>query len=431
VFVASSLSPERSARSLVGVLAGAGLCVCAAGPAYAQTVDCRTLPNAVHGIGGSAATPFIRAIAKALAAAGDPTTVVYADTGACDAMTWLVINPNQGLTKDAKYWDASTGAEATCNYPSGSGTPQIADWGAMAQEATTCGGVSSKPAALGDFIGPISGFSIIAPTASNNYAITAEALYFIYGFGPESGFDVKPWTKAASVASRSTTSAAGILLAKAAGIPTSRPLFGSNITGRPQQNVQNNQGAINYVTTEPSAVADPDSAIGFCSTETVESGDNRSKVRTLAFQAKDQHVAYFPDSSDTASDKKNLREGRYFLWNPHHFFARVNASGGYVNENAGKLVDYLTGKQPLPGDKAFLDVVIDTNVIPQCAMHVTRDGDMGPLASFQPDEPCGCYFDEKKGFDHGCTRCSADDGEEDAACPTEAPVCRHGFCEVK
>jgi hypothetical protein len=430
VFVALSFPLQPSARSLVGALAAAGVGLWPVSPAFAQTVDCRTLPNAVHGIGGSAATPFIRAVAKALAAAAAPITVVYADTGACDAMTWLVLNSTQGLTKDAKYWDATTGTEGTCNYPSGAGAPQTADWGAMAQEATTCGGVSEKPATLGDFIGPISGFSIIAPTASSNYAITAEALYFIYGFGPESGYDVKPWTKAASVAARTTTSAAGLLLAKAVGIPTSRPLFGSNISARPQQDVKNNQGAINYITTEASAVADPDSAIGFCSTETVESGTNREKVRTLAFQAKDQQVAYFPDSTDTASDKKNIREGHYFLWNPHHFFAHVDGQQ-FVNEKAGQLVRYLTGAEPLPGEKSFLELVIDTNVIPQCAMHVTRNGDMGPLASYQPDAPCGCYFDEKKGFDHGCTACTADDGENDPACPTETPVCRHGFCEVK
>jgi hypothetical protein len=220
-------------------------------------------------------------------------------------------------------------------------------------------------------------------------------------------------------------------LAKAVGLQTSRPLFGSNITARPQQDVKTNQGAIDYITSEPAAVADPDSALAFCSTETVESGTNRSKVRTLAFQAKGQDVAYFPDSTDTASDKKNLREGRYFLWGPHHIFVRLNESGQALNERAGKLADYFAGKRELPGAKTFLDVVVETNVIPQCAMHVSRADDMGPLASFQPDEPCGCFFDDKKGFDHGCTPCSASDGTKDTACPAEAPVCRHKFCEVK
>jgi hypothetical protein len=397
--------------------------------AHAQNVDCTTLPNPVHGIGGSAGTPFIRNLAKALAAGGEDFTVVYADTGACDAMTWLVVKPNDGLTKGAKYWNASTGVEGTCTYPSGSTVR--ADWGSMAQEATTCGGVTAKPKTLGESLGPNSGFSLVAPISSSNFAISSDAVYYIYGFGPGTGHDVGPWKTAASIGSRTTTSAAGLLLAKAVGLPTSRPLFGSNITARPQQDVKTNQGAIDYVTSEPAAVADPDSALAFCSTETVESGTNRSKVRTLAFQAKGQEVAYFPDSSDTASDKKNLREGRYFLWGPHHIFVRLDESGQAVNARAGKLAEYFSGKRELPGAKTFLDVVVETNVIPQCAMHVSRADDMGPLSSFQPDQPCGCFFDDKKGFDHGCTTCSASDGSKDSACPAEAPVCRHKFCEVK
>jgi hypothetical protein len=397
--------------------------------ARAQNVDCTTLPNAVHGIGGSAATAYIRALAKALAAGGETLTVVYADTGACDAMTWLAVKPNDGLTKSAKYWNAGTGAEGTCTYPSGSKT--LAQWGTMAQESTTCGGVTAKPQNVADYLGPISGLSLIVPVASSNYAITTDAGYYIYGFGPGTGHDVGPWKTPASIASRTTTSAAGLLIAKALGLPTSRPLFGSNLTARPQQDVKTNQGAIDYITSEPAAVADPDSALGFCSTETVEAGANRSKVRTLAFQAKGQDVAYFPDSSDTASDKKNLREGRYYLWGPQHFFLRTNESGAPLEELAGKLSEYFTGKRALPGSKAFLDLVIETGLVPQCAMHVTRSDDMGPLSSFQPDEPCGCYFDEKKGFDHGCKACSASDGEKDSACPAEAPVCRHKFCEVK
>ena len=111
-------------------------------------MDCSTLPNAVHGIGGSAATAYIRALAKALAAGGETLTVVYADTGACDAMTWLAVKPNDGLTKSAKYWNASTGAEGTCTYPSGSTT--LEQWGTMAQESNTCGGVTAKPKKVGD-----------------------------------------------------------------------------------------------------------------------------------------------------------------------------------------------------------------------------------------------------------------------------------------
>jgi hypothetical protein len=418
-------SCARSAAWAAGIAVSFGL----SGAAQAQNVDCTTLPNAVHGIGGSAGTAFIRNLAKALAAAGEETTVVYADTGACDAMTWLVLKPNDGLTKAAKYWNETTGVEGTCTYPSGS--KQLADWGSMAQDATTCQGIAALPNTVADWIGPISSMSVVAPVASANQAISADALYYIYGFGPGKGHDVGPFTKPASLASRSTVSAAGLLFALAANLPLSRALYGSNLTDRPQQNVQTNQGAIDYITSEASAVADPDSALGFCSTETVEAGNNRSKVRTLAFQARGQDAAWFPDSTDTASDKKNVREGRYWFWGTHHYFVRTNASGEVLNQRAKSFGEYFSGKRPLPGSKAFFDVVLETNVIPQCAMKVARSKDMGPLSPYSPDEPCGCFFDDKKGFDHGCTACDSADGTKDAACPEEAPVCRHKFCEVK
>lgn len=409
------LSPHRSTARALFALAGLGLGL-AASQASAQAVECSSLPNPVYGIGGSAGTPFIKAVAIELAKAPvDPVTVIYTDTGACNAMTALV--KNTPLSGTGKYWNAA-GVEATCSYPSGS--TQLADWGSMAQEATTCQGIEALPATVSDTIGPISGFSIIVPQASTQTSITAEAAYFVYGFGPGNGQDVKPWTNPASVASRTTTSAAGLLLAKAVGIPVSRALFGPD--------TKSNQGTIDYITAgSPSAVADPDTAIGFCSTETVESGANRSKVRTLAFQAVGQDCAYFPDSTDTATDKKNIREGRYYLWNPHHFFARLSSAGGApVNANVAKAIAAFTGKTALPADKSYLDVIIATNTIPQCAMHVTRSGDMGPLASFQPDDPCGCFFDDKKTGNSGCTACTSN-----SECPRSAPVCRHNFCEVK
>jgi len=57
---------------------------------------------------------------------------------------------------------------------------------------------------------------------------------------------------------------------------------------------------------------------------------------------------------------------------------------------------------------------------------VKRTGDMGPLASFQPEEPCGCFFDDKKTGNSGCQACTVN-----TECPSSAPVCRHNFCEVK
>jgi hypothetical protein len=380
----------------------------------ARAEDCVKLQNPVLGIGGSAATNLIKRLATRLAAATPPITVVYSDTGACNAMTALV--QNTPLAGTGKIWDAN-GVESTCTFPSGSTT--LADWGAMAQEATTCQGIDKLPDTVGDYEGPISGFSLIVPNASSEYAISAEAIYYLYGFGAGTGHDVAPWTNPAAIGTRTTTSAAGLLLAKAAGIPLSRPL-----AYLPANDVKTNQGAVDFITaTSPAAVANPSSALAFCSTETADA--NRAKVRTLAFKASGQDCAHFPDSTATSSDKKNLREGRYFLWNAHHFFARLNAQKQIANPNVAKFINIFTSKERLPGQETYIELLIANGNVPECAMKVTRDGDMGPLASFQPDNPCHCYFDQKTTGQTACKACTID-----SDC-NAGSSCSHGYCEVK
>jgi ABC-type phosphate transport system substrate-binding protein len=424
VYVTSSpLDPHaqqdcaRTRRSVrVAALAIAGAALLGSTEASAQTVNCTSLPNPVLGVGGSAPNALVKAVAKKLAAANPPITVVYTSTGACDAMKALVPN---GTTLDALekftavkpfYFDA-TGKEQNCEYPVGSNV--FAEWGSMAQESKTCSDSLGTPIVLpdtvGDFIGPISGFSLIVPSTSTEYAISAEAIRYIYGRGIGAGGDVPPWTEVAAVATRGSSSAAGLLLAKAAQIPL-RPVGYTD--------VKDNQGAVNHVL----AAQNPNAALGFCSTETAETDANVARVRTLAFKAFDQDYAYFPNSSATSFDKKNLREGRYFLWNPHHFFA--NKARLTANPNLQKFIDIITSKEELPGDQNFLDLQIDVGNVPSCAMKVNRQGDMGPLVSFQPEAPCGCYFDFKTTGATSCKQCTTS-----ADCGTGFE-CNVGYCEV-
>lgn len=397
------------------LLASAGSYAGATSIADAQAAPpaCDSLPNPIFGIGGSAATNLIKKLGTKLAAAPTPITVVYSDPGACQAMQALV--ENKPLTGNAKYWDAS-GTEKACSYPPAS--TLLADWGAMAQEATTCQGITALPATVGDYKGPISGFSLIVPNASSQFSISAEAVYYIYGLGAGTGRDVAPWSVPAAIGSRTTTSAAGLLLAKAAGIPLSRPL-----AYLPQNDVKTNQGAVDHITKGPGA-ATPDAALAFCSTETADA--NRGTVRTLAFKAAGQDCAYTPDSSQTATDKKNLRDGRYYLWNVHHFFGRLNEQRQPVKPALTTFLDIFTSKVELPGSQKYIDLLIENGNVPECAMHVTRSEDMGPLASYQPAQPCGCYYDSKTvGTTPACTPCT-----EQSQCKS-SEVCSYGFCEVK
>ncbi len=412
-----------------------------AGAARAEDPLCSSLGSAeaplVVGRGGSAASVVIGRFAVAVRESTKPLTIVYRDDGACYAMAAL--KDGEKVTTDAKYWvrDATTNkvVAKTCKFNVDEGVP--ATWGAMAQLATTCPGVDALPADVSDTRGPNSGFSIIVPNASTQQVISSEALYYIYGLGVEDPqVQVAPWTVPGAIAARKTTSAAGLLLAKAVGIPLSHPLYMSGTADDPQNDVKNNQGAVDFITVKSAAARDnPEAAIGFCSTETADA--NRDKVRTLAFQAEGQDYGYWPDSNATTSfDKINIREGRYWLWNPHHFFAKLDGPGGeVVDENTKNWIGYITGTIPLPPaaskTEEALDLWIEVGTIPECAMHVNRDEDVGPLYSYQPDEPCGCYYEFKTTgvAPDSCVACTEANAQD--VCPDTAPTCRHGFCEVK
>jgi hypothetical protein len=406
---------RRTARA--AALAIAGVALLGAADANAQVVNCTTLPTPVHGVGGSAPNALVKAIAKKLAAATPPVTLVYTSTGACDAMKALVPSNNtvpylDTFTAVKPFYFDATGKELNCEYPLGSNV--AAEWGSMAQESGTCSDAGNPvvlPSSVGDYLGPISGFSLIVPSGSSEFAISAEAVRYIYGRGVDANGAVPPWTVASAIATRGSSSAAGLLLAKAAQIPL-RPVGYTD--------VKDNQGAVTHVL----AAQNPNTALGFCSTETAENPNNVQKVRTLAFKAFDQDVAYFPNSTASSFDKKNLREGRYFLWNPHHFFARKDKLGD--GTPLQKFIDIVTAKEEPPGGQSFLDLQISVGNVPSCAMKVNRTGDMGPLVSFQPEHACGCYYDNKTTGSTSCKTCKTA-----ADCGGSNFECNVGYCEVK
>jgi hypothetical protein len=415
--------PSRAPRGAVQAgfvaTAFAGALLSLTASAQAQTVSCDSLPNPIYGVGGSAATPLIKRVAQILAAQTDSTqtTVIYQDPGACFAMQSLVSGTK--LTGTAKYWTPDATTDQTCTLPTAGVDAQ---WGAMAQLATTCPGIAALPATVGDFLGPISGFSIIANAGSSQEVISAEALYSVYGLGPQTAA-IAPWTNLATLGSRTTTSAAGLLLAKAVGLPLTRSLAGTD---------DKNQSGVITKLTSPAATADQtalDSTLGFIATEAADAQRGKNTIKTLAYQHKDQLTGYYPDSTPSASDKVNIREGRYFLWNPHHFFAKQSDKGVIADEKVATFIAYFTGDKELPGKKPFIDVTIANGNIPTCAMHVTRDDDMGPLASFQAEEPCDCYYEAKATgkAPATCKTCASD-----TDCKGESQnTCRLGYCEVK
>ncbi|MET0386778.1 MAG: hypothetical protein ABW321_12505 [Polyangiales bacterium] len=378
-----------------------------ASSAHAQNVDCESLPKPlIYGVGGSAQRPLFSKLGAKLAASTESLTVVYASPGACFAMDAFNPDEDYKITGTANY-TLEDGTEKTCQLPAAG---VKAAFGSMQVGPTLCPNVEKLYDGVGDFEGPVSTTNFIVPVQSSQNAISAEAAYFVFGFGDQGQAD--PWTDNNLIIRRTDTSAVQLYVALATGVPASRFAGIDAMT---------NANSIKFV----ADATNKEAAIGFVSGENAD--DNRDTVRTLAYQHKGQSCGYWPDSSVGKFDKRNVRNGQYYLWGPTHLFATVDDAGQIEDESARRLIGYLSGAVVPPSDVNILDITIDNGNIPQCAMQVKRDGDLGPIASFQPDEPCGCYYEFKATGSTDCAECESDDD-----CTSgDAKTCRHGYCEVK
>jgi hypothetical protein len=373
--------------------------------ARAADPTCASLPHPVLGIGGSAQTPLIGAIAAKLAGAASPITIEYAQPGACNAM--LALDPSGGykITDTVQYW-TTDGKAHTCTLPTG-GAP--AQFGSMQNWATLCPNVTKLYDGIGDFQGPIGTVNFIVPVASTQTSFSADAAYFVFGFGDNS--KAAPWTNKNLIYNRDALSAVQLYVALASGVPATKFLG---------VDAKKNSTMINYVATG----SDKEATIGFVSGENADGA--RNLVRTLAYQHTGQACGYWPDSGPNAYDKINVRTGQYYLWAPTHFYAPVDSHGAITDPDTAKFIGYISGAVAPPPELPILDVFIDNGNVPQCAMTVKRTADLGPIASYQPDAPCGCYFENRATGNTSCDPCKTNHD-----CSKSSPVCRRGFCEVK
>jgi hypothetical protein len=390
--------------------------------AFAQATDkptCASLnpTNAIYGAGGSAITATIQRVAAALRA--EDIWIFYADPSACEGYGYFLDGsvPNDAtLQKKYKYWEAN-GTLGECYAPEAE--PQFAHMGNPTEE---CAGLEELPENIGDFGGPIQTVNVIADAQSEYNSISAEALYRIFKFGAATA-DVAPWTTTAQVFRRGTTSFVHQFISKAVGLdPAVAATFGTPATNN------NNQGSVNDVAA--AGASTPNSPIAYCSGSAADLNSTPDKIKTLAFQGIGQECAYWPDSSIAARDKINVRKGLYALWTPGHFYAEKDENGDIKDPAVRELVGWITGKLDSPPELDVTRKVIEAGDVPECAMQATRSGLIGPIASFAPDKPCGCYFEAIATTDVPieCEACS--DDAECEALDIGRPACNYGFCEL-
>jgi hypothetical protein len=390
-------------------------------PSSAHAILCdelTTLPNKIYGAGGSAVTGTLKKVA--LAIAKDPnktderTTIIYHDDlGACAGYQAFLSGK---ITGQFRYWveGIENDVDQRCDAKPGG---QELDFAHMGNDASFCP-QGTLPEGFGDFTGAVQTMNVITDKKSNEVSISAEALYLIYGFGPQG--EVSPWTDGTGVFRRQFDSFAGAFFYESIGIPA--------LSAKWAENEKITQGEVisaitKYANNEEEKARQ---TLGYVSGSAADT--KRSLVKTLAYQHYDQECGVYPDSSAASFDKINVRTGKYYMWTAGHFYAPVDAKGKIINPRVANLFGWFTAKTKPPGTtvNAF-EQSIAAGDIPQCAMQATREGTLGAISSYADPKPCSCYFEHvtNSAITSACTPCTSD-----SQCGGETPACNFGYCEA-
>ena len=137
----------------------------------------------------------------------------------------------------------------------------------------------------------------------------------------------------------------------------------------------------------------PSAAIGILGAEVYDA--QRATLTELAFRAKGQYAAYYPDSTSTSRDKKNVRDGHYTVWSPTVWMDNIDGDRQRRSTpDAQYVIDLIAGKEVTPAPNFDPNVIVArVGLVPDCAMRVQRSFDGGPLSLYKPAESCTCKFE--------------------------------------
>jgi hypothetical protein len=378
----------------------------------------------IYATGSSNFPPFLKALAPILF--GEGYSVVWQTSNSCagvDAImndysgaTAPILDPDKTVLRERAgritEFYGQTGISTPCLI---SGTVPV-DVGESDIYAQTCASTlkydPTTPTirnSVGEYLGPTMAMSFIVPAASAQDAISAEAAQAVFGRGGVPDSTKLPYDDPLQFFTRSSSTATNQIMSRAIFVDP------KSWWGIDERSAQNMADAMKQVPTNLAS-----KTIGIISTDFAET--ERGNIKALAFQAKGQTCAFWPDSTRLSSDKANVRDGHYPIWGPIHFFARV-AGGITTSEAAGAFVSRFSVPKP---DLSLVKGLIDAHTVPACAMHVTRDVEMGPIKPYAPLSSCDCLFDR---LTKGTTECKVCSSPQD--CPTQAPACNYGFCEPR
>jgi hypothetical protein len=413
-------------RNALAATASACAALAIASSAHASTA-CSSLPGTiVYGAGGSAQQPYLAQAGTQLAKLASPISIVYSDSGsACVGYNDLVTPTS--ITGTALYWDGS-GATLSCSLDI---TGDPVTFAVMGNAPNLCSGVTALASGFGQFLGPVQPVDFVVPAQSSQQSISTEAAYYVWGFGGTGPNTVTPWNVSADIFTRSASSFVNLFVALDTGVPAATVAMHSTLESTNTATVS----ALAALNGTSSAEA----GIGFVSGEVADG--NRASLKVLAYQHTGQTCGYWPDSTITAFDKANVRDGQYWLWSPIHFYAAVGTGSTITDAATASLIGTITGASAAPTGFNLFAAEFAAYTVPQCAMEVWRDGDLAPLYSRAPVASCSCEFDiasSNAGKPASCKTCT-----QDSDCTAQASHCRNigaplntdggasvGYCEV-
>jgi hypothetical protein len=392
-----------------------------AGPALAADPFCDNLPSPaptpIYLAGSSALAPIFNVIGPKIAAqTSNAYTIVYTNSGSCNGVNTIfgsgVVTGGGTTTYYPASFSSAGGAKPpTCTLPAGGVTISLA---LSDVDATLCPNPSPKPADVQDFQGPVNDMVIVVPQTSTQQAISAEDAYLVFGLGANGG--VSPWIDPNFYFIRSNSSGTRAMIAANSQLGKN-PWQGQAQTG--------SDGVFNNVVMQAN-LSTAEKAIGILGQDYYDAGNNRTSIKALAFRAFNQLKAYWPDSSLTARDRKNVRDGHYKIWGYVHMLAKA-ASNTPTDPKAAYFIGLMQGTVAGQGFDTQ-DAVTDAHLTPTCAMHVTHDIEGADQKPFSADAPCDCSFEARAtgATPMGCVACT---GTGQGTCTSG--MCRKGFCESK
>jgi hypothetical protein len=399
----------RSRLALALGLAAGGTYAGTSAHAYAE--DCSKLPNPVFVAGSTAAKLFVGAIAAELQKQDPPVTIVFAPSpsGSCAGVGLFTGDSPGKLTGTGRTYDADGKEVAdSCDLKD-----DVVDLALSDVWPSTCDGSPKLPANVKEFHGPIQTMTFVVPAQSSQNNISAEAAYLVFGFGDDS--EVAPWNDATSIFVRSSQSGTQQMIGRSIKVPAGKFKGVASASG----------GDVLKGITAMAAAGNADKTIGILGADAINA-TSRPMLKILGYQHYGQDCAYWPDTDANSFDKINVRDGHYPIWGPLHLIASVE-NGEIADPNTKQVVDYLSGaKTPTGFD--LIELEAKNNVVPACAMHVSRTEDGGALMSHQPEKDCTCKFltAATGQAPSDCKAC-----ETDADCSDSASKCNYKFCEVK